>query len=46
MAASADGKRSVVVSANEQLSPELKPEIFPKLARVNELAACVALAEE
>jgi len=43
MAATPDGMRSAVVSANEQLSPELKPEIFARLARANELAACAAL---
>jgi D-alanyl-D-alanine carboxypeptidase len=42
-AATLDGTRSVAVSANEQLSATLRPEIFAKLARVNELAACAAL---
>jgi len=41
-AATLDGSRSVAVSANEQLSANLRPEIFAKLARVNELALCAA----
>jgi D-alanyl-D-alanine carboxypeptidase len=45
MAATENGRRSTVVSVNEQTSPDLKPEIWAKLARVNELAACAALAE-
>lgn len=45
MAATEDGRRSTVVSANEQTSPDLKPEIWAKLAQVNALAACAALAE-
>jgi D-alanyl-D-alanine carboxypeptidase len=43
MAATLDGSRSAVVSANEQLSADLKPEIFAQLARANELAVCAAL---
>ena len=45
MGATEDGRRSAVVSANEQLSPDLKPEIWARVARVNELAACRALAD-
>ena len=40
-----DGRRSAVVSSNEQTSPDVKPEIWAKVARVNELAACAALAD-
>ena len=46
MAATLDGERSVVVSANAQMSPELDAARFARLARVNELAACAALASE
>lgn len=45
MGATRDGRRSAVVSANAQLSPDVKPEIWEKLARANELAACSALAD-
>ena len=45
MGATRDGRRSTVVSANAQLSPDVKPEIWEKLARANELAACSALAD-
>lgn len=45
MGATEDGRRSTVVSVNEQTSPDLKPEIWTKVARVNALAACAALAE-
>lgn len=44
MAATLDGERSVVVSANAQMSPELDPTRWARLARVNQLAACAALA--
>jgi D-alanyl-D-alanine carboxypeptidase len=44
-AATDDGRRSVVVSANQQNTPEVKPQIWETLARVNELAACAALAD-
>lgn len=45
MGATEDGRRSTVVSVNEQTSPDLKPEIWTTVARVNALAACAALAE-
>jgi D-alanyl-D-alanine carboxypeptidase len=45
-AATLDGTRSVVVSANEQLSADQKPEILTKLSRANELAVCAALASD
>jgi D-alanyl-D-alanine carboxypeptidase len=45
IAATEDGRRSAVVSANEQTSPEVKPQIWEKLSRVNALAACAALAD-
>lgn len=45
MGASEDGRRSAVVSANTQLSPTLKPEVWQKLALANERAACAALAD-
>ncbi len=45
IAASADGKRSVVVTANQQLSGAIgPPAIFSQLRNVFELAACAALA--
>jgi D-alanyl-D-alanine carboxypeptidase len=43
MAATLDGERSVVVSANAQMSPELDPARWARLARVNAIAACAAL---
>lgn len=42
--ATGDGRRSTVESANAQLSPDLKPEVWQKLALANERAACAALA--
>ena len=45
MGATGDGRRSAVVSANAQLSPDLKPEVWQKLALANERAACAALAD-
>ena len=45
MGATEDGRRSTVVSSNEQTSPDVKPEIWARVARVNELAACAALAD-
>ena len=45
MAASRDGNRSVVVSINEQLTPELgDPKAFDALRRAEEQAVCAALA--
>lgn len=43
MGASGDGRRSAVVSANAQLSPDVKPEIWETLAAANELAVCAAM---
>lgn len=45
-ATSPDGTRSVVVSASEQLSPDIegKTRVFAALRRVDELAVCAALA--
>jgi D-alanyl-D-alanine carboxypeptidase len=45
MAASRDGSRSVVVSVNEQLTPELgDPKAFDALRRAEGRAVCAALA--
>ena len=45
MAASRDGSRSVVVSVNEQLTPELgDPKAFEALRRTEGRAVCAALA--
>jgi D-alanyl-D-alanine carboxypeptidase len=43
-AASPSGRRSTIVSINNQLYPEATPEQFPALGRVFERAACAALA--
>jgi D-alanyl-D-alanine carboxypeptidase len=47
-AATADGSRSVVVSANEQLdrASASNPEVFPYLRRTFEAGVCSALARE
>jgi hypothetical protein len=48
MAASPNGKRSVVVSVNEQLTPRPKdgaPGVFEALRRAEERAVCAALAD-
>lgn len=37
-----NGRRSVTVSANTQLSPESTPEVFGELRRIYELAVCAA----
>ena len=41
--ATADGRRSVVVSINGQITPKLAPEQFPELRTIYELAVCAAL---
>lgn len=43
-AATLDGRRSVVVSANEQLSQTLKPTTWKRLRAAQERAVCAALA--
>jgi D-alanyl-D-alanine carboxypeptidase len=43
-AATADGRRTVTVSVNAQITPDSAPERFAELRRVFELAACAALA--
>jgi D-alanyl-D-alanine carboxypeptidase len=46
MAASANGRRSVTVSVNEQLTPtEGAPGVFEALRRAEERAVCAALAD-
>ena len=46
MAASSDGRRSVTVSVNTQLTPEAgEPRAFKALRRAEGLAVCAALAE-
>jgi hypothetical protein len=46
MAASPNGKRSVTVSVNEQLSPiEGAPGVFDALRRTEVRAVCAALAD-
>jgi D-alanyl-D-alanine carboxypeptidase len=46
MAASPDGKRSVTVSVNEQLSPvQGAPGVFDALRRTEARAVCAALAD-
>jgi D-alanyl-D-alanine carboxypeptidase len=42
-AASRNGSRSVVVSINAQITPEVHPERFPELRRIDTLAVCAAL---
>ena len=45
MAASPNGRRSVTVSVNEQLTPkEGAPGVFKALRRAEERAVCAALA--
>jgi D-alanyl-D-alanine carboxypeptidase len=45
MAASGNGRRSVTVSVNSQLTPEMgEPGVFEALRRAEELAVCAALA--
>lgn len=44
IAASRDGRRSVSVSVNTQLSPDNRPATFTRLREVYELAVCAALA--
>jgi D-alanyl-D-alanine carboxypeptidase len=47
MAASSDGRRSVTVSVNTQLTPEAgAPGVFKALRRAEALAVCAALAED
>ena len=41
--ATADGRRSVVVSINAQITPKLALEPFTELRRIYELAVCAAL---
>jgi D-alanyl-D-alanine carboxypeptidase len=43
IAATADGRRSVVVSINGQITPERDEERFAELRRIYELAVCAAL---
>lgn len=43
VAASADGRRSVVVSINGQITPKVGAEHFPELRRIYELAVCAAV---
>ncbi|MGH2991196.1 MAG: serine hydrolase domain-containing protein [Solirubrobacterales bacterium] len=43
MIATPNGRRSAVVTINEQLAEDTKPETFEHLRRVFELAACAAL---
>ena len=43
MAATKDGRRSVVVSANQQLSLDVNPERSAALRKVFRAAVCVAL---
>ncbi|HEX5551270.1 MAG TPA: serine hydrolase domain-containing protein [Nitrospira sp.] len=43
IAATADGRRSVVVSINGQVTPERDEERFAELRRIYELAVCAAL---
>lgn len=44
IAATADGTRSIVVSANTQLSPDVLPETFKLLRSAFEAGVCAALA--
>jgi D-alanyl-D-alanine carboxypeptidase len=44
MAATADGRRSAVVSANVQLSENVSPDVWRLLRRAEEAAVCAALA--
>jgi D-alanyl-D-alanine carboxypeptidase len=43
-AASANGKRSVVVSVNSQITPTIHPDRFRELRKIYTLAVCAALA--
>ena len=43
VAATAEGKRSVVVSINGQITPKVAETHFPELRRIYELAVCAAL---
>jgi D-alanyl-D-alanine carboxypeptidase len=43
VAATADGRRSVVVSINAQITPKVGEERFPELRKIYELAVCAAL---
>ena len=43
-AATLDGKRSVTVSVNLQLTPDLQPRVFNLLLRADTLGVCAALA--
>ena len=43
-AATRDGSRSVVVSINAQITPDVNSNRFPELRRIYTLAACAALA--
>jgi D-alanyl-D-alanine carboxypeptidase len=45
VAASADGARSVTVSANAQLTPKDAPKAFAQLRAIYELGVCAALAK-
>jgi D-alanyl-D-alanine carboxypeptidase len=44
VAASANGRRSVVVSVNAQITPTIHPDRFRELRRIYTLAVCAALA--
>lgn len=44
IAASPNGRRSAVVSVNEQLADETKPETFEPLKRIFRRASCAALS--
>jgi hypothetical protein len=44
MSASPDGTRSAVVTASEQLQPDLNGKVFAALRRAEVLAVCAALA--
>ena len=46
VAATADGRRSVVVSINGQITPKLPGERFPDLLRIYELAVCAAVRRD
>ena len=43
-AATLNGQRSVTVSVNEQLSPDIHPRVFKLLRRADTIAVCAALA--
>jgi D-alanyl-D-alanine carboxypeptidase len=46
MAATGDGRRSMTVSVNEQLRPDIAPEVFAALLDAEGLAVCAALASD